>query len=56
MPHAKRTGARIFAFIASAILAIAAMGSSASAAPSSLQSAFNNAAAEFQVPASVLLL
>ena len=55
MPHATRTGARIFAFIASAILAIAAMGSSASAMPSSLQSAFNGAAAEFQVPVNVLL-
>ena len=55
MPHATRTGARIFAFIASAILAIAAMGSSASATPSSLQSAFNGAAAEFQVPVNVLL-
>src|SRR5207237_10174306 len=55
MPHATCTGARILAFIASAILAIAAMGSSASATPSSLQSAFSGAATEFQVPVNVLL-
>jgi len=55
MSHITRATARFSAFMASTILVIATMGSSASAAPSTLQSAFNNAAAEFHVPVNVLL-
>ena len=46
---------RISAFLATTLLVIATLGSSASAAPSPLQSAFSGAAAEFHVPANVLL-
>jgi hypothetical protein len=55
MSHLPSPSARAFAFFASAILVLATMGSSASAAPSSLQSAFTGAAAEFHVPANILL-
>src|SRR5438874_8920892 len=47
--------ARVSSFLATTVLVLATLGSSASAAPSSLQSAFNGAASEFNVPASVLL-
>ena len=46
---------RVSAFLATTLLVIATLGSSASAAPSPLQSAFSSAAAEFHVPANVLL-
>src|SRR5207247_4530864 len=55
MSHVPRSSARVSAFLASTILILATLGSSANAAPSSLQSAFSSAAAEFHVPASVLL-
>src|SRR5437870_5969219 len=55
MSHVPRSSARVSAFLASTILVLATLGSSANAAPSSLQSAFSSAAAEFHVPASVLL-
>jgi len=55
MPHLRRPGGRTSVFMATAILLMATMGSSASAAPSTLQTAFTSAAAEFHVPASVLL-
>src|SRR6267143_6003811 len=55
MSHLPSPSARALAFFASAILVLATMGSSASAAPSSLQSAFTGAAAEFHVPANILL-
>jgi N-acetyl-anhydromuramyl-L-alanine amidase AmpD len=55
MSHLPSPSARAFAFFASAILVLATMGSSASGAPSSLQSAFTGAAAEFHVPANILL-
>src|SRR5439155_1101116 len=47
--------ARVSSFLATTALVLATLGSSASAAPSSLQSAFSGAASEFNVPASVLL-
>jgi N-acetyl-anhydromuramyl-L-alanine amidase AmpD len=50
-----RSPARVAAFLASMSLVLATLGSSASAAPSSLQAAFTSAAAEFGVPANVLL-
>src|SRR5437879_4967866 len=50
-----RSRARVTAFLATTTLVIATLGSSASAAPSSLQSAFSSGAAEFHVPANVLL-
>src|SRR5438105_12944719 len=46
---------RVSAFLATTLLVIATLGSSASAAASPLQSAFSGAAAEFHVPANVLL-
>src|SRR5437868_13662426 len=46
---------RVSAFLATTVLVIATLGSSASAAPSPLQSGFSSAAAEFHVPANVLL-
>src|SRR5438105_4227411 len=55
MSHVPRSSARVSAFLASTILVLATLGSSANAAPSPLQSAFSSAAAEFHVPASVLL-
>src|SRR5947208_11221042 len=55
MSHVPRSSARVSAFLASTILVLATLGSSANAAPSSLQSAFSSAAGEFHVPASVLL-
>jgi N-acetyl-anhydromuramyl-L-alanine amidase AmpD len=50
-----RTPARVAALLAGTSLVLATFGSSASAAPSSLQTAFTSAAAEFGVPANVLL-
>jgi N-acetyl-anhydromuramyl-L-alanine amidase AmpD len=55
MPQATRLHARGLAFLSTAILVIATLGSPASAGSSSLQSAFAGAAAEFHVPPSVLL-
>src|SRR5205085_2693919 len=46
---------RVSAFLATTVVVIPTLGSSASAAPSPLQSAFSRAAAEFHVPANVLL-
>ena len=50
-----RSCARVSTFLATATLVIATLGSSANAAPSSLQSAFNGAPTEFRVPANILL-
>jgi N-acetyl-anhydromuramyl-L-alanine amidase AmpD len=55
MPKVTHFRARAFALFATAIIVCATLGSAASAGSSTLQSAFASAAAEFQVPPSVLL-